>query len=62
MNHNHQPTKQKEATPIAGLRDEFAMAALPALCLNINHDRHLVARQAYQIADAMMHARKEPQR
>ena len=42
-------------TPVATLRDQFAMAALHMLSLEIHPDG--AAQKAYAIADAMMEAR-----
>ena len=46
-------------TPVATLRDEFAMAALTGLISDPNGADYQVApKKAYQLADLMMEARK----
>ena len=47
------------------LRDQLAMAALPALVNYSTENNYSIAetaRQAYKIADAMMEARKEEEK
>ena len=47
---------------MATLRDQFAMAALPLVVqAMIVSDANDVARMAYEVADAMLAARKEDQ-
>ena len=46
----------------AGLRDQFAMAALTGICASgpgMQFTNVLLAKEAYQLADAMMKARGE---
>ena len=58
--HNQPPIYQLQAMgPIATLRDQFAMAALTgALAGRVVGERTEWAKAAYEIADAMMEARK----
>ena len=46
----------KTVVEVVGLRDQFAMAALHMLSLEIHPDG--AAKKAYAIADAMMEARQ----
>ena len=46
----------------AGLRDQFAMAALTGICASgpgMQFTNELLAKEAYQLADAMIKARGE---
>lgn len=46
----------------AGLRDQFAMAALTGICASgpgVQFTNELLAKEAYQLADAMIKARGE---
>lgn len=52
--------EQKEVLRLERLRDEFAMAALKSI-INIHHkhSKEQICFLAYEIADAMMEARKK---
>jgi hypothetical protein len=59
--HNQPPAYQLQPIgPIATLRDQFAMAALPALIFDPDSVAYPIghAKLAYEYADAMMEARK----
>ncbi|KPK13973.1 MAG: hypothetical protein AMJ56_00565 [Anaerolineae bacterium SG8_19] len=56
--HNQPPIYQLQAMgPIATLRDQFAMAALGGINVK-NFQPRDIAEMAYELADAMMEARK----